>query len=257
MLENRVKKKIAAGETAYGVMVSWDCPDLVEFIGHLGYDWIFIDAEHGIIGPETCQDLARACNLSGMTPIVRVPDKREGTILRYLETGVQGVILPHINTADEASAAVEAIKYGPIGRRGAGSTTRAANYGLTQTPTEYFARANEQVMISAIIEDIIGIRNLDEILGIDGIDTLAVGSGDLAMSLGLPGQVGDPEVQRLTIDAEDRIVRAGKILDVVIGDAAGARESWERGSRMICISTGALLGRAARTFLADVQQAQA
>lgn len=254
MLDNRVSKKIARGETAWGVMVAWDSPDLVEFFGYLGFDWIFIDAEHGVIGPDACVGLVRACNVSGLTPIVRVPDKSQGTILRYLETGVIGVIVPHTNTAADARAAVDAIKYSPLGKRGAGSTTRAANFGLTQTPPEYFRRANAETMVLALVEEAQGLRNLDEILAVEGIDSVGIGPGDLAMTMGLPGQASHPDVRTLVLDAEARVVAAGRIMDSVVRDAAEAREVASRGSRLIAIPALSLLGSAGRAFLAEVKK---
>lgn len=254
MLDNRVRQKIARGETAFGVMVSWFSPDLVEFLGYLGFDWIFIDAEHGVIGPGACAELVRACNITGMTPIVRVPDKSQGTILRYLETGVVGVIIPHTNSAADARAAVNAVKYSPLGKRGAGSTTRAANFGLTQAPAEYFRRANEETMVCALVEEAEGIHNLDEIIAVEGIDSVGIGPGDLAMTMGLPGQANHPEVRKLVLDAEARVVAAGKIMDSVVRDAAEAREAASRGSRLIAIPAGSLLGSAGRAYLAEVNQ---
>lgn len=205
MLENRLKEKIARGETATGVLVAWPSPELVEFCGYLGFDWVFIDAEHGYIGRETCAAMVRACDVSGIVPLVRVPENNASTILGYLETGAMGVIVPHVSTAEAARAAVEAVKYGPLGARGAGSSTRPANYGLTQTSTEYFQRANDQVMLYVMIEDMAGVENLDEILSVDGIDIVAFGPGDFAMSIGYPGQPGHPEVQKIISEARERI----------------------------------------------------
>jgi len=127
MLENPVLKRIKSGEVCHGVYISWPCPDLVEFCGHLGFSWAFIDAEHGSIGRETCENLVRACNIVGMVPIVRVPENNRAVILSYLETGALGIIAPHVNTAADALALVEAVKYAPLGKRGAGSGSRAAN----------------------------------------------------------------------------------------------------------------------------------
>jgi 2-keto-3-deoxy-L-rhamnonate aldolase RhmA len=254
MLENRVKKKIARNETAFGVMVSWACPDMIEFFGYLGFDWIFIDAEHGVIGRDACVELVRACNLTGLTPIVRVPDKSEGTILGYLETGVLGVIVPHTNSSADARAAVNAIKYSPVGKRGAGSTTRVANFGLTQTPTEYFRLANEETIVSALVEEAEGLRHLDEIMAVQGIDSVGIGAGDLAMTLGLPGQANHPDVRKLVVDAEARVIAAGKVLDSVVRDASEAREAASRGSRLIAIPAGSLLGSAGRAFLTEVKR---
>ncbi len=254
MLENRLKRKVAAGGVAYGVNLAWPCPDLIEFFGHLGFEWVFIDAEHGIIGRESCADLVRACHVTGMTPVVRVPENNVGTILGYLETGALGIIVPHINTAADARAAVDAVKYAPIGRRGAGSTTRAANYGLTQTPSEYFHQANEAVLVSALVEEIEGVNNLAEILAVEGVDIVGIGPGDLSMSMGLPGQPNHPAVRKLKEEGEAKILASGKPLNYVVGDAAGARAAAARGARIIFVGLTNLLGSAGRDFLNAVRE---
>jgi 4-hydroxy-2-oxoheptanedioate aldolase len=253
MLDNPVKKKIERGEAAYGIMVAWPSPDIIEFCGHLGFEYVFIDGEHGSIGRETCEALVRACNLVGMVPIVRVPENNPTTILSYLETGALGIIVPHVNTAAEARAVVNAVKYNPIGKRGAGSTTRVANYGLTQTPSEYFRRANEELLAIALVEEITGYRNLEEILAVEGLDAVSTGPGDLAMSMGLPGQSGHPEVQKLNDEAEARIAASSKVLNVTVKDGAEARASRLRGARLIEVNVPNFLRVAGREYLSQAK----
>ncbi len=254
MLENPIKEKLARGQAVYGVILDWPSQDILEFCGHLGFEWAFIDAEHGSIGRETCAALVRACNLVGMVPVVRVPENNASVILGYLETGALGIIVPHINTAEDARRAVEAIKYAPIGKRGAGSTSRVANYGLTQTPREYFQRANESVIVSLLVEEIEGLGNLDQILAVEGVDVVGIGPGDLSMTLGLPGQYSHPEVRRLVDDAEARVVAAKGFTDATVKDFAEARRTYQIGARMIGVSIKGLLGSAGRQFLAEMKQ---
>lgn len=249
MRPNRVKQKIERGERAYGVAVSWASPDLLEFLGYAGFEWVFIDAEHGAIGREACAELVRACYLSGLVPAVRIPDKSPSTILNYLETGVMGIIVPHTRTADEARAVVEAVRYQPLGKRGAGSSTRPANYGFTQTAQEYFAWANENIFIDINIEETEGVENLDEILAVDGVDVVGVGSGDLAMDMGYLGQKDHPEVDKVVQEAEAKIAASGKVLDAVVGDAAGVRNAEAIGARLIAVGVEGLLKTAIRTVL--------
>jgi 4-hydroxy-2-oxoheptanedioate aldolase len=254
MFRNQVHRKIKQGEPAFGVFVGWPSPDLIEFCGYLGFEWVFIDAEHGSIGRESCELLVRACQITGITPVVRVPENNAAVILSYLEAGALGIIVPHVNSAADAQAAVDAVKYGPLGQRGAGSTTRVANYGLTQTPTEYFRQANEETMVIALVEEIEGVGNLDEILAVDGLDVVGIGPGDLAMTLGLPGQISHPEVRKLVDEAEAKIVASGKALDAVVADAAGAQAALARGALLIAVSSGALLGAAGRSYLEAVRE---
>ena len=255
ILENTVKSRAARGEPSFGVLLPWVTPDLVEFFGHVGFDWMFIDAEHGSIGRETCEVLVRACNVAGVTPIVRIPENRDSVILSYLEAGALGVLVPHVNTADEARRAVEATLYGPEGRRGACSTSRVANYGVTQTPTEYFAAANEQIVVIALIEEREGIDNIDEILAVEGLYGIGVGPGDLAVSMGLPGLATHPDVHNLVVAAEEKIIASGKVLVTCIAEADGtaARKCAAAGSLLVAVRAVSLLGSIGRQFLGDAR----
>ena len=145
MLVNKVKEKAAGGEVTYGTLLSFPSTDLVRFFGLVGYDWVFIDAEHDPVSPETVSRLVDACHLVGITPFVRVPESTPGTILRFLEAGAVGIIVPHLGNAEDAKAAVAAVRFGPEGQRGAGSTGRTNDFGLTRTPAEYFELANSEL----------------------------------------------------------------------------------------------------------------
>lgn len=238
---NRVKEKIQRGELCYGISVSWASPDLVEFLGLSGFDWIFIDAEHAAIGPESLAEIVRACYLHNMVPFYRVPENNPALILSALETGVLGIIVPHVKTADEARAIVQAVRYPPHGTRGAGSGTRPANYGLTQTPAEYFEWANNNIMTYLNIEDPEGMQNLDEILAVDGIDIIGIGDGDLALIMGYPGQRNHPEVAKVVKEAEKKILASNIVLSKIAGDAAGREIAVESGALMTLGSVPALL----------------
>lgn len=205
MRRNTLKEKIQRNETAHGVLVAWPSPELVEFLGHLGFDYVLIDAEHGYISPETCANMVRACDVADTVPVVRVPENNQSTILRYLETGALGVVVPHVRSAGEARVAAAATRYRGNGRRSAAQSTRRANYGLTQSTSEYFAWADENILLHVMIEDRQGIENLDEILAVEEIDVVTFGAGDLALDLGYPGEPEHPEVQNVMNDANQRI----------------------------------------------------
>jgi len=223
MLNNRLKTKLSRGETANGVILQWPSPEIVEYLGHLGFDYVFIDAEHGYIGRERCADMCRAADASGIVPLVRVPENNAATILGYLECGAMGIIVPHVSTAEGAAAAAAAVRYAPLGHRGGGSSTRPANYGATQTSTEYFTRANETILLYVMIEDMEGVDNLDAILAVDGVDVVAFGPGDFALSMGYPGQSNHPEVQRIIGAAREKIraVKPGVMRHTGAGELFG------------------------------------
>lgn len=252
MIENRCKEKIAAGQPAFGFWLHFPSPELVEFMGFLGLDYVVIDAEHFAFGRETAQSLVRAAQLTGMTPIARVPKNDQELILGYLETGVLGVIVPHTNTAEDAQAAVRAVKYAPLGKRGAGSMARAANYGLTQRPPEYFEEANRQTMVIPLVEEEEGFHNLDEILAVEGLDIIDLGPGDLAMSLGLPGQSNHPRVVEMMEKARAQIRASDKALGATVRTAQAAKKAAAEGALWIDFDLKGVLSQSVRDFLAGV-----
>src|SRR5215475_3242124 len=166
MRENTLKRKLHAGKAAFGVMCTFPSPAVVEMLGHLGFDWIPVDNRPEIIAP-------------------------------FLDRGAWGGQVPHVNTADEARAAVDTVKYGPEGHRGIFSGGRAASYGFTGTTGDYAKEANRQTLVCLMLEEVEAIENLPELVKVPGVDVYFIGSGDLSQSMGLTGQQAHPEVQNL------------------------------------------------------------
>jgi 4-hydroxy-2-oxoheptanedioate aldolase len=209
MQTNRMKKLIASGKPAFGVSVQFPSPEIVEMIGELGFDWVMLDAEHGSITPDNITPMIMAAELKGITPLVR-PEKNDPAVInKYLDRGAMGVQVPHVNTAAEARAVVEACLFNPQGKRGLGGG-RMADFGFGRPTTEYVKEANENMLVCVQIEDVEAVDNLDEILAVENIDVFFIGPTDLAQSLGYPGQNGHPEVQKVVKATFDRIHAAGK-----------------------------------------------
>lgn len=209
MIENRMKKLIASGKPAFGVSVQFPSADIVEMIGQLGFDWVMLDAEHGSITPDNIGPLVMAAELHGITPIVR-PEKNDPAVInKYLDRGVMGVQVPHVNSADEARAVVDACRFHPDGKRGLGGG-RMADFGFGIATTDYVKQANEQMLVCVQIEDVEAVDNLDEMLTVEGVDVFFIGPTDLAQSLGYPGQNGHPKVQKVVEDTFAQIHAAGK-----------------------------------------------
>jgi 2-keto-3-deoxy-L-rhamnonate aldolase RhmA len=252
MRENALKQKLAAGRSVVGTSLAFPCAELVEACGLLGFDFVFIDAEHDGTDPSECRDLVRAADAVGIQSVVRVPRNGPQTILGYLETGALSVIVPHVNTADEVRAGLQAVRYPPDGIRGAGSATRAANYGITQSGTEHFRFANSQTLFMPLVEEAQAFDQLDEILHVPGLEVIMIGPGDLALSMGHPGQPDHPAVQELVQHGITQAAQAGILVGTAARDAAGARAALDRGFRMILTSSGAFFAEAVRTFMRDV-----
>jgi 4-hydroxy-2-oxoheptanedioate aldolase len=200
---NRVKQKLAAGETVVS-MSGIDSASLIDLIGPTGIDSIWLEAEHGPVDYGDIPDLTRACDLWGMTSVVRVNALDYGMIYRTLDLGAQAICVPHIDTADHAKAFVEAAKFAPLGKRGL--FTSRQGYGVA----DYLQVANDHTLLIALIEDIKAVENLDAILKVDHIDVFYVAPSDLAASMGMIGRNNDPKVQKTIDETLTRIVAAGR-----------------------------------------------
>lgn len=249
MRTNALKAKLRAGQRVVGVLVMTPDPGLVELFGHLGYDFAFLDAQHGGIGVETARELIRAAELTGMTPLVRVPKNDASVILEYLDAGAGGIIVPNVRSRADAEAAVQAIKYPPRGTRGAMTASRAAHYGVTQSAADYFRRANEETLFAPLLEDREVLDAVPDVVGVDGVDVVLIGPGDLALSMGIPGGWSDPAVQA----AVDRIAgaarAAGRPAMCAAIDAEDGRRLTARGFQALLVLSGPLIARAARGML--------
>ena len=200
---NRAKEKLASGEIVT-CLAGVDTPHLVDFIGHIGIDSVWLEAEHGPVDFEAIGNLTRAADLWGMTPLVRVGSTDYNTIYRTLDMGAMGVAVPHVDTAQDARNVVNAAKYAPIGTRGM--------YGPRQSfgVSDYLKRANEQTMVVVLVEDIKSVNNLDEILDVEHVDVFHVAPSDLAQSMGHIGNDEHPDVQRTIDESIAKIIAAGK-----------------------------------------------
>ncbi len=254
MRTNTTKAKLKAGETVLGCFVRYADPTLVEILGYYGWDYLLLDAEHGTLIPRDAENLARACELRNVTPIVRVPTNLPHEILRFMDVGMMGAQIPMINTKAEAQAAVNSIKFQPRGTRGlAGS--RAANFGQTQPFSfgKYTAEANEETMVILQVETIQAVEALEEIIQVQDVDAIFIGPTDLSNSLGLPGEVNHPLVQ----ETFDRIIETIKPTGIAIGTLVPNLEAaikWrERGAQYLMITMEAILAPACRNFIKEMR----
>ena len=209
---NRVKQQLAAGKVAT-ILSGTNDPDLIDQLGPVGADGIWLAGEHGGVDYADLGDLTRACDLWGMTSIVRVMDNDYATIYRTLDRGAQGIVVPHVNTRAEAEAVVAAGKFAPVGKRGMFTSRQGFGVG------DYLKIANDQSLLIVLIEDIAAVRNLDEILAVDHIDVFFVAPSDLATSMGHIGDMGHPEVQQTIDGAIGTIVRAGRTAGTLVSSA--------------------------------------
>jgi 4-hydroxy-2-oxoheptanedioate aldolase len=223
MRENRVKRKLQAGQCTT-IVSGHHNTDMIDFLGQFGMDGVWLEGEHGPLSWEQIGDMSRACDLWGMTSVTRVNKNDAGIILRTLDRGSMGIVVPHVSTRSVAEQVVQAAKFAPIGARGMFGGRQA--YGVQ----DYFKHANEQTLIVVLIEEIEAVHNLSDILTVDHIDVFFVAPSDLAQTMGYIGNHTHPEVQATIDQALAQIVAAGKVAGTLVNDdnveryvAAGVR----------------------------------
>ncbi|MFN8559845.1 MAG: aldolase/citrate lyase family protein [Dehalococcoidia bacterium] len=254
MRVNTTKAKLAEGKVVFGGIVSGYAPEIVELLGAIGYDFVMLDCEHGSIGLDQLENLVRAAEVFGITPIARVPDHADATILRALDRGVQGVIVPHVNTAERARAVARAARYYPEGHRGAGGG-RAHDYNVALNRQQSAAWLNAQTLVIPMVEETEAVDNLDAILAVPGVDVLHVAAGDLTQSMGNPEPAA---VRKVMGDVVGRIRAAGRHAGVggnAPTDTAGVAEFIRLGATFITVPALGLLRLGAEAFRGGVESA--
>lgn len=249
MRENAVKAKWRRGEVTYGAWLTIPSTYSAEAMAHAGYDWICIDMQHGIIDYQIAVTMLQAISTTETTPFVRVPWNDFSMINKVLDAGAMGVIVPMVNSVDEARAAVSACRYFPDGARSYGPTRVTLFAG-----TDYYQHANDEVACIPMIETKQAVERLDAILDVPGIDAIYVGPADLSVTLGLPP---GPDNGGAFEEARLHIAKAANAHGIVAGmhaNASLAAKHREAGYRMITISMDllAMTSRAAE----DVRMAR-
>jgi 2-keto-3-deoxy-L-rhamnonate aldolase RhmA len=244
------RQRLRAGETLFGSMVTLPTPAIAEVLAELGFDWLFIDGEHGPL--ETREILAILQAAGDRTAcIVRVPGSEEAPIKKVLDQGAEGIIVPQVNTADQAASVVRYARYAPAGARGVG-LARAHGYGLRFQ--EYVETANERVAVIVQAEHARAVENIESIVQVAGIDAVLLGPYDLAASLGKMGRIDDPAVTQ----AIDHITRTCQAAGIPLGcfgiSAAAIRPYMEGGYTLIVAGVDTLLlAGAAKKLLEELR----
>ena len=230
MLRNATKAKLAAGEAVFGCFVRYAEPSLVEYVAMLGWDFLVFDGEHGTLQAREVEDLCRAAELRGVTPLARVTTNQPHTILRFLDPGIHGVHVPYVNSPEAAEQAVRSVKYVPRGVRGLAGT-RASDWGVSEPLGAYVERANRETLVVIHVETGEAVEQIEDYVKIDGIDVLFLGPTDLSQSLGHPGNAGHPDVVAAMDRVAEAVVPSDKVLGIYAGSVGMTRDWLDRGAR--------------------------
>jgi 2-dehydro-3-deoxyglucarate aldolase len=240
MKRNTLKKKLVNNEQTFGSWITLAHPLIPEIMAHAGFDWLVVDMEHTSIGHSDLLQLLISIEANGMIPLVRVGENNPNLIKRIMDAGAYGVIVANVCTAKEAKAAVNAVKYPPLGTRGVG-LYRAQAFG--KKFEAYLKWVEEESVVIVQIEHIDAVQQIDEIFSVSGIDAYMIGPYDLSGSLNKPGKFDDPEVKK----AIETIMQAGKKYNIPAGFhsvSSNPNEAFDRqkqGFIFLAFSTDAIL----------------
>jgi 2-keto-3-deoxy-L-rhamnonate aldolase RhmA len=211
-----LKSRLQEQPLSIGIQCFSGSPVLVEILGVAGFDWVSLDMEHSPTGLETIEHLARAAKAGGTVPLVRVAENNPVEIMRALDRGVEGVIVPHIKTVDDLEAAVAATRYPPHGNRGTCTSTRASAWGLRWT--EYVEKVRTDTVLVSLIEDPEALDVFGDLLKVEGADIFWLGTRDLSQSMGLQdADLYHPQLAELARDLNQRADAAGKLTMATVG----------------------------------------
>lgn len=248
MIPNHFKRALAAGKPQIGLWSTLPSAYVTEMVAGAGFDWLLLDAEHApsdvmnMLGQ--LQAVAAARPVQGPTPqaVVRPPWNDPVLIKRYLDIGAQNLLLPFVQSAEEAAAAVAACRFAPAGIRGMGGSVRASGFGRD---SQYAARAHEEVGVFVQVETVDALEEIEAIADVDGVDGIFIGPADLSSSMGYTSVPNHPEVKRVVDAAIKRIAASGKAPGILMVDEARVRELLDLGALFVAVAIDLVLLRTA------------
>ena len=248
-----LKKRLSDREITIGSWLTLSDPSIAEIMAKSGFDWLVLDMEHGALSFSQAQEIIRVVDLCGAVPLVRVMENNRDLIKRFMDAGSHGVVVPLINSKEDAEKAVSAVKYSPVGTRGVG-LSRAQFYSLDFEVYRKWNQENSIVIVQ--IEHIDAVENLEAIMSTEGVDGFIIGLYDLSGSVGCPGNFDDSRVQEALME----IYRKSMEKDYLIGqhivkpDPAEARDKIETGVRFLGFGVDFLfLGESCRSSVKKIR----
>jgi 2-keto-3-deoxy-L-rhamnonate aldolase RhmA len=250
-----IKAKLKSGDPVIGTMISEiRNPNLAYMLGQCGFDFFIIDNEHGAYSPETVSNMIAAARGAGVSVIVRIPEIRREAIMKPLDSGAAGLLVPMVNTAGQAREIISFAKYPPMGNRGAALSRAHSTYGRPNA-AEYLDQANQTTFIAVQAESPEAIENLESIASTPGVDAIFVGPFDLSVSMGIPGQLTHPgEVE--AIEKVIDVCRKHSVIPGIHMSSVETLKDWiQKGMRFVSFSSDVdLLARAGEESLVRLRE---
>ncbi len=232
------RRLAAGGPTVFGTWVKLPTIETVELLGHAGFDFIVVDMEHAPLTLESAYRAIVMAQAMGMGALVRVPDRSDSHLQRLLDSGADGILVPRVTNAATCRASIDAMRFSPTGVRGLGSTSRVGRWGL-DTSANYLEHGKDGIVRGVQVEDQDGLRMIDDILAVEGLSALFIGTGDLSLSSGLPAT--HPDNDALVTGTLESCRTRGVPCGTAVGDATAARAAAERGFRFVMVSNDATM----------------
>jgi len=250
-----LRKRVLAGESVYGMMIRQARdPGAPAIFAAAGYDFVFIDMEHGNYSMETVADLIRGAKSSGIATIIRVPRLETFFISRVLDAGAEGIMVPMTSTRSQAEEIVRFSKYTPLGQRGFGAQLGQTDYKPLKA-SEFMKEANENTLIVAQIETPEAIENIDSILEVEGIDVGLIGPNDLSISMGIPDQMGSEILTKAVDKVVESAKKKGKASGIHIGNIEALKKWRAKGMRVLAYSIDiAFMYNASKSSLEELKR---
>jgi len=243
-----------SGIPAIGTVLAFHSVDLMEAIATIGFDFVMIDCQNAPLGADSVLSLIRAAEAGGVAPLVRVATRAPEGILRVVDSGAVGIVVPSVDSKSDAQAAVAAVRYPPEGIRAYAPMVRSAGFGIDLNVDKYIKDTHKRTIVLPIVETRRGVLAASEILSIDGVTGLAFGAADLSMDLGLRGNVNAPEVSEARLLTLANCKAAGKPALAAAGNQDQARELINLGFSIILVPFTTWLIKTGREFLEDVKR---
>lgn len=248
MIPNRFKARLLRGDRQIGFWNTLPDSGLVETLAGCGYDWLLIDSEHSPLDPAAVMPLLQATDAYPTQAVVRPGWNDKVEIKRLLDMGAQSLLVPYVQNAEEAAAAVAAVRYPPRGIRGVSGGSRASRYGAI---SDYIQKADDEICLLVQVETVEAAKEIEAIAAVDGVDGIFIGPADLAASMGYPGDAGRAEVREAVCDAVRRIVAAGKPAGFLSGDRSFVQAAADAGATFLAVGVDASLLRRHAVELRD------
>jgi len=243
---------ISLDKPVFGVIVNFESVAFVDMVAIAGFDFLLLDAEHGPLTPASAEGMVRAASGMGMTVFVRTSGHDRYEIQRYLDTGVHGIQIPQVETVADVQEAVCRVFFAPKGRRSLSMATTAAGYAAKESAADYIARVNDRLSVFATVESPAGVESIEAIVAVGGLTGVSIGTGDMALSMGFPGQRTAPPVQAAVRQIIAACKAAGKQVMVPAADTAGAVAALELGATGIQFPASSLVIDRGRHILSEV-----